>query len=333
MPSSDMTSPGIGTAPRLAERAATRLIDRDATRDLAALASGTCLQGAASDLAGRSVLVATRAQRKSALALVELDGLVRRMVIAPPDLNPEHLSAIVEDAQIEAVVCDEPARFEALGLPLAPIADTVAPAGASSAHARHPMGTADIRHAGAAQDGRAHAGRADRRDRRTAARRHRRLVDLLRHPPLRRPADVPARAARAHRLRAHRRVRAAGRSPASARRSRRHRDVGHAVALAARADEQRARLVRAALRAPLRRDLGPDRARWPSQRVPGRRDRACLCLDGSRCRLHGRGRARRLPRRLPRARGCSRDEGRGRHAAHQVGARGVLLSRRHRARS
>ncbi len=119
-----------GTAPRLADRAATRLIDRDASGDLAALATGTCLQGDRSALAGRSVLVATRAQRESALALVELDGLVRRMVIAPPDLNPEHLSAIVEDAEIETIVCDEPARFEALGVPLAPIADAIAPAAA-----------------------------------------------------------------------------------------------------------------------------------------------------------------------------------------------------------
>ena len=113
MPSSERGPAGA----RLAERAATRLVDRDATLDLARLRVGSCLGGATADLAGRSVLVASRGQRESATALVELDGLVRRLVVAPPDLNPDHLAAIVEDAGIEAIVCDTPERFEALGLP------------------------------------------------------------------------------------------------------------------------------------------------------------------------------------------------------------------------
>ncbi len=130
LPKSGVPNSEFGATSRLAARAATRLIDSDATRDLGALATGTCLQGAASGLAGRSVLVATRAQRESGLALVELDGLVRRMVIAPPDLNPEHLAAIVEDAEIESIVCDEPERFAALDLPVTLIADAIVPAGA-----------------------------------------------------------------------------------------------------------------------------------------------------------------------------------------------------------
>lgn len=113
---------------RLSERAATRLIATAGTLDLAALAAGTILAGGAAGLAGRSVLVATRAQRESGAALVELDGLVRRMVIAPPDLNPEHLAAIVEDAEIEAIVTDDAQRFAALDLPTVLIAGAIAPA-------------------------------------------------------------------------------------------------------------------------------------------------------------------------------------------------------------
>ena len=124
MPSSE----GGVSAPRLVDRAATRLIDRAAAVDLPALRSATSLGGAALGLAGRSVLVAAEAQLPSAIAFVELDGLVRRMTIAPPDLNPEHLQAIVEDAEIEAVVCDRPTRFAALDLPIVPIATSLVPA-------------------------------------------------------------------------------------------------------------------------------------------------------------------------------------------------------------
>ncbi len=113
---------------RLANLAKTRLVDRDATLDLAALARGTCLGGAASGLAGRSVLVATDTQLPSAVGLVELDGIARRLTIAPPDLNPDHLAAIIEDAAIEAIVCDRPDRFAGLDLPIVPIAPEIAEA-------------------------------------------------------------------------------------------------------------------------------------------------------------------------------------------------------------
>ena len=102
--------------PRLAEGVRTRLFDRGETVDLAALSDGTCLGRAGTRLVGASVLVATDDQLRSAAALVECDGVVRRVTIAPPDLNPEHLRAIVEDAEIDAVVCDRPDRFADLGL-------------------------------------------------------------------------------------------------------------------------------------------------------------------------------------------------------------------------
>ena len=129
--------PASDGGPRLAQRAATRLIDRAATFDLASLRVGSCLGGRAPDLAGRCVLVATHSQRESAMALVELDGLAHRLVVAPPDLNPDHFAAIVEDAGIEAVVCDEPARFEALGLSCVPVGAAITPVTAARAHDTH----------------------------------------------------------------------------------------------------------------------------------------------------------------------------------------------------
>jgi acyl-coenzyme A synthetase/AMP-(fatty) acid ligase len=53
------------------------------------------------------VLVATADQLTSALALIELDGLARRLVLCPPDFPPEHFPFLIESAAIDAIVSDE----------------------------------------------------------------------------------------------------------------------------------------------------------------------------------------------------------------------------------
>src|SRR5213593_559833 len=75
------------------------------------LLDGTSLGGRAAELAGRSVLIATRDQFAAALALIELDGLARRLVICTPDLctpdlPSEHLPAVVANAGVDAIVSD-----------------------------------------------------------------------------------------------------------------------------------------------------------------------------------------------------------------------------------
>jgi acyl-coenzyme A synthetase/AMP-(fatty) acid ligase len=71
----------------------------------------TCLVGRLDELAGRSVLLAVGDQLISGLAMTELDGVARRMLLCPPDLNPDHIKSLIEDAEIDAVVTDEPARW------------------------------------------------------------------------------------------------------------------------------------------------------------------------------------------------------------------------------
>jgi len=86
---------------------------------LADAASGSCLDADHVGLAGRSVLVATSDQLTAALALIELDGLVRRLVVAPPDLPAEYRPAVIADAEVDAIVSDlEPATFAGLDVPL-----------------------------------------------------------------------------------------------------------------------------------------------------------------------------------------------------------------------
>lgn len=103
-----------------------RLIARDRTVSLAEL--GRALQA---DLTGAHVLLRTSDQLFAALGLIELDGIAARIVIAPPDVKPEHLPSVIERAAISTVVGDDPAlavdgvRFERLheprpGLPPAP---------------------------------------------------------------------------------------------------------------------------------------------------------------------------------------------------------------------
>jgi len=70
------------------------------------LAGGTSLGGRLPELCGKSVLLATAEQITAALALIELDGIARRIVVCPPDLPTEYLSHLVERAEIDAVVTD-----------------------------------------------------------------------------------------------------------------------------------------------------------------------------------------------------------------------------------
>jgi acyl-CoA synthetase (AMP-forming)/AMP-acid ligase II len=57
-------------------------------------------------LAGRSVLVIARDQLDAALALIELDGTARRLIVATPDLPSEHLPALIADAGVDAIVSE-----------------------------------------------------------------------------------------------------------------------------------------------------------------------------------------------------------------------------------
>ncbi|HKM87919.1 MAG TPA: class I adenylate-forming enzyme family protein [Xanthobacteraceae bacterium] len=67
----------------------------------------TSLGGRLADLAGRSVLLATASQLTTALALIELDGCARRLVILPPDIEADHLGAVIAVAGIDAIVTDD----------------------------------------------------------------------------------------------------------------------------------------------------------------------------------------------------------------------------------
>lgn len=78
----------------------------EATVTLGGLVRGSSLGGRAEELRGRSVLVWIRDQLTAALALIELDGVARRLVLCPSDFSFEHLPFVIDSAAVEAVVSD-----------------------------------------------------------------------------------------------------------------------------------------------------------------------------------------------------------------------------------
>src|SRR5262249_60702046 len=84
---------------------------------LAELAPATSLGGRLEELRDRSVVLLAKDQLTAALALVELDGVARRIVLCPPDLSPEHVPAVVRDAEADASVVDDKLVTARLDIP------------------------------------------------------------------------------------------------------------------------------------------------------------------------------------------------------------------------
>ena len=96
---------------------------------LSDLGAATSLDCRERDISGRSVVIFADDQLSAALALIELDGTARRMVICPPDLDPSQLPRIIVDAEADAIVIGRDQHLSAdfpglaiirCGLPLAP---------------------------------------------------------------------------------------------------------------------------------------------------------------------------------------------------------------------
>lgn len=95
---------------------------------LRSLARQSLLQAPLARLRGRSVLLSTADALSGSLALLELDGTARRVLLCPPDVRAEHLPALVASGQIDAAVGNLAAtQLAALGIPLSVGVDPDAP--------------------------------------------------------------------------------------------------------------------------------------------------------------------------------------------------------------
>jgi acyl-coenzyme A synthetase/AMP-(fatty) acid ligase len=103
---------------------------------LAELAHSTSLGGRLEELRDRSVLLLAKDQLTAALALIELDGVAGRMVLCPPDLAPEHVPAVIRDAEADACVVDGGTTLEPqVPLPVAAV-PKLTPGGGPRRHSR-----------------------------------------------------------------------------------------------------------------------------------------------------------------------------------------------------
>lgn len=82
----------------------------------------TCLEGRLHELSGRSVLLAAADQLTSGIAMTEIDGVARRMLLCPPDLDVDHVQTLIADADIDAVVTDRPEQWTTVGVNLVAMA-------------------------------------------------------------------------------------------------------------------------------------------------------------------------------------------------------------------
>src|ERR1700738_1609189 len=76
------------------------------------------------ELSGRSVLLAAADQLISAIAMTEIDGVARRMLLCPADLNADHVQTLIDDAEIDAIVTDQPSCWADAGVHLVAAAGT-----------------------------------------------------------------------------------------------------------------------------------------------------------------------------------------------------------------
>jgi acyl-CoA synthetase (AMP-forming)/AMP-acid ligase II len=74
---------------------------------LAELAERSVLDAAAETFRDQSVLIFCNRQLPALLALLQLDGVARRVLLCPPDLSPAHLPAIIAEAGVDSVVSDQ----------------------------------------------------------------------------------------------------------------------------------------------------------------------------------------------------------------------------------
>jgi acyl-coenzyme A synthetase/AMP-(fatty) acid ligase len=105
MPQSDLSS--LWNAVTASGRLTARFLSgSDKTVFLSDLVSRSSLGSRAQELRGKSVLIATADQLTAALALLELDGIARRLVLWPADLAAEHLPFVIASIPVDAIVSD-----------------------------------------------------------------------------------------------------------------------------------------------------------------------------------------------------------------------------------
>lgn len=84
------------------------LVGLDASATWDQLVNCSIIDSPTSGLRGKSVLLATVDQFRACAALIQLDGLARRIVLYPPDLPLEYLPYVAKTAEVDLLITDQP---------------------------------------------------------------------------------------------------------------------------------------------------------------------------------------------------------------------------------
>ncbi len=97
---------------------------------LSDLAQGNSLGAGREAFLDRSVMILCNQQLPAVLALVQLDGLARRILLCPADLGDAHLPAIIAEAEVDVILSDRAGPFsqELAGAPVIACRDALVPA-------------------------------------------------------------------------------------------------------------------------------------------------------------------------------------------------------------
>jgi acyl-coenzyme A synthetase/AMP-(fatty) acid ligase len=97
---------------------------------LSDLAQGSSLDAGREAFLNRSVMILCGQQLPAVLALMQLDGLARRMLLCPPDLAVSHLPAVIAEAEVDVILSDGagPVSQELTGVPVIACRDALVPA-------------------------------------------------------------------------------------------------------------------------------------------------------------------------------------------------------------
>ncbi len=101
---------------------------RTGSISVAELTTTSTLGSALELLRGRSVLITAHEQLAAAIALLELDGVARRLVVCTPDLTPEQLAEVAATGEVDALVHDGDAPPTLAALPSYELAPRPLPA-------------------------------------------------------------------------------------------------------------------------------------------------------------------------------------------------------------
>jgi len=83
-----------------------RVSDASGDLRLADLGHAGNFEGGVETLRDKSVLISSARQLPAVAALLQLDGIARRLLLCPPDLAPEHLPAVIAEAEVDVIVSD-----------------------------------------------------------------------------------------------------------------------------------------------------------------------------------------------------------------------------------